>query len=107
MLNSSKGQPAAPNAPWPHPQHMNASSDLLFIDPNFFILYSNLQDCDIIDRAIERYKPLFFPPKLFLKSPNQYNSDQVLTSVLIRVSSELCPIYPQLRNDESCKRIQR
>ena len=98
-----QGEPSAPNAPWPHPQQLNASSDYIYIDPNFFILYSNIKNCDIIDKAIQRYKPIFFPPKLSIKSPNRFNDSQVLISILIRITSKECLTYPQLHDDQSCK----
>ncbi|CAF1661930.1 unnamed protein product, partial [Adineta ricciae] len=95
------GKPSAPNAPWPQPQMLNASSDYVYIDPNFFIIYSNLKNCDIIDQALERYKPIFFPPKISLQSPSSFDDSRVLISVLIHIRSRTCAVYPELRDDQS------
>ncbi|CAF1055597.1 unnamed protein product [Rotaria sordida] len=98
-----RGEPSAPNAPWPQPQYLNVSSDYIYIDPEFFIVYSNLKNCDIIDKAIERYKPIFFPPKLSIQTPNIFHENQIFLSVSILVKSKKCHIYPQLHDDQSCK----
>ncbi|CAF0932431.1 unnamed protein product [Rotaria sordida] len=96
-----RGEPSAPNAPWPQPQYLNVSSDYIYIDPEFFIVYSNLKNCDIIDKAIERYKPIFFPPKLSIQIPNIFHEDQIFLSVSILVKSKKCHTYPQLHDDQS------
>ncbi|CAF4188214.1 unnamed protein product, partial [Rotaria sp. Silwood2] len=101
LFEDTFGKPSAPNAPWPQPQYLNASLDYIFIDPEFFIVYSNLKNCDIIDKAIERYKPIFFPPKLSVQTPNRFDENRILLSVFILVQSKKCHIYPQLRDDQS------
>ncbi|CAF1332502.1 unnamed protein product [Adineta steineri] len=96
-----RGTPSAPNAPWPQPQYLNASLDLTYIDPDFFIVYSNLRNCDITDKAIERYQPLFYPPKLTIRSPDTFDDSRVLISVLIEIRSKKCDVYPDLHDDQS------
>ncbi|UJR26453.1 hypothetical protein I4U23_007783 [Adineta vaga] len=96
-----RGKPSAPNAPWPEPQKLNASSDYIFIDPDFFIIYSNLKNCDIIDKALERYKPIFFPRKIPIQSPSSFDDDRILISVLINIRSRKCDVYPDLHDDQS------
>ncbi|CAF5215640.1 unnamed protein product, partial [Rotaria magnacalcarata] len=97
------GKPSAPNAPWPQPQYLNASSDYVYIDPNFFVIHSNLKDCDVIDNALQRYKSIFFPPKISIQNPDRLDESRILLSVFILIQSKQCHTYPQLRDDQSCK----
>ncbi|CAF3044132.1 unnamed protein product [Rotaria socialis] len=96
-----KGKPSAPNAPWPQPQYLNASSDYVYIDPNFFVIHSNLKDCDVIDNALQRYKSIFFPPKISIQNPDRLDESRILLSVFILIQSKQCHTYPQLRDDQS------
>ncbi|CAF3327401.1 unnamed protein product [Rotaria sp. Silwood1] len=64
-----KGEHSPPNAIWPHPQQINASNELLYIRPHAIMIHSNIQTCDIITKAIQRYEPIFFPPKLSMRDP--------------------------------------
>lgn len=81
---------------------MNASVDYIYIDPEFFDVYSNLKHCDVINEAIGRYKPIFFPPKLSIETPDRLDHTRILLSVIIIVESKKCNAYPQLRDDQSC-----
>lgn len=84
---------------------MNASLEHVYIDQNFFIIYSNIKNCDVIDKALERYRPIFFPPKLVIENPYKFDDSQILISVLIRIKSKECNLYPQLHDDQSCKKL--
>ncbi|CAF4499745.1 unnamed protein product [Rotaria socialis] len=59
-----EGKPSPPNAVWPHPQQITISNDVLYIRPHDLKIDSNIRSCDIIAKAIQRYEPIFFPPKL-------------------------------------------
>jgi hypothetical protein len=98
-----QGQRSAPNAVWPHPQQITLSNDTLFIRPRDLMVYSNMESCDIIARAIERYQPLFFPPKLDMQQPPA-DGDKVLQSLTLTLRGDTqCPKYIQLDSDESCE----
>ena len=67
------------------------------------MVYSNMESCDIIASAIERYQPLFFPPKLDMQQP-PVDGDKVLQSLTLTLrGSTLCPKHIQLDSDESCE----
>ncbi|CAF5189452.1 unnamed protein product, partial [Rotaria magnacalcarata] len=52
-----KGKRSPPNAIWPHPQEIQISNDLLYIRPGHIMISSNMEPCDIIAKAIQRYQP--------------------------------------------------
>ncbi|CAF4685422.1 unnamed protein product, partial [Rotaria socialis] len=64
-----RGKPSPPNAVWPHPQQITISNDVLYIRPHDLKIDSNIRSCDIIAKAIQRYEPIFFPPKLAMNLP--------------------------------------
>ena len=67
------------------------------------MVYSNMESCDIIASAIERYQPLFFPPKLDMQQPPA-DGDKVLQSLTLTLRGDTqCPKYIQLDSDESCE----
>ncbi len=88
---------------WPHPQQINASSDLLYIYPKNLTIHSNIQSCDIIAKAIERYQPLLFPPKLPMNQPPP-NATNILQSLTLNILDNLqCEQYIQLNSSETCQ----
>ncbi|CAF1110759.1 unnamed protein product [Rotaria sordida] len=96
-----KGKRSPPNAVWPHPQQINISNDLLYIRPNDLAVYSNLQTCDIIAKAIERYKPIFFPPTLDMKQPSS-NMENILQNLTLNVKGNIqCEKYIELNSNEA------
>ena len=100
-----KGKQAAPNAVWPHPQQMNVSHELLYLRPNDLLVYSNLQTCDIIGKAIERYKPIFFPPNFDFNSPPAITQNILQNLTLNVVGNKSCEKYIELNSNEACKSI--
>lgn len=82
---------------------MNASLDLLYIHPNNLPIYSNLLTCDIISKAIERYKPIFFPPTFDLQHPPT-NTEKILKNVTMNVRANgQCENHIELDSNEACK----
>jgi hypothetical protein len=67
------------------------------------MIYSNIQTCDIIAKAIDRYQPLFFPPTLYMREPPS-DADNILQSLTLNILNDVhCESYIQLDSDESCK----
>lgn len=82
---------------------MNISNDLLYIRPNSLVVNSNIESCDIISKAIERYKPILFPPTLTMNSPPS-NSENVLESLTLNINGNVeCEKYIDLNSNEACK----
>jgi hypothetical protein len=98
-----KGKRSAPNAIWPHPQKMNISNDLLYIRPNELMIYSNFQTCDIIAKAIERYKPIFFPPTFDMHQPPSDTENILQNLTLNIIGNNQCEKYIELKSNEACK----
>ncbi|CAF2083000.1 unnamed protein product [Rotaria magnacalcarata] len=98
-----KGQPSPPNAVWPHPQQMTVSDDLLYIRPHDLKIDSNIRSCDIIAKAIQRYEPIFFPPKFAMNSPPP-SANNILQSLTLNIpGNSQCEQYIQQNSNESCK----
>lgn len=98
-----KGQPAPPNAVWPHPQKMEVSNDLLYIRPNDLQVNSNIETCDIVAKAIERYRPLFFPPTLDMHQPPA-DAENILQTLTLNVKNNShCEKYIELTSSETCE----
>ncbi len=71
--------------------------------PNNLTIYSNIQTCDIIAKAIQRYKPLFFPPKLAMNGPPS-NTGNILQNLTLNISGNpQCEQYIQQTSNETCK----
>lgn len=67
------------------------------------MIYSNIQTCDIIANAIERYQPLFFPPALDMREPPT-DANNILQSLTLNIrDNPQCERYIQLNSSESCK----
>jgi hypothetical protein len=82
---------------------MNISNDLLYIRPNDLTIYSNLQTCDIVAKAIERYKPIFFPPTLDMQQPPA-NTENILQDLALNVKgNSQCEKYIELNSNEACE----
>jgi hypothetical protein len=98
-----KGKRSAPNAVWPHPEQINISNDLLYIRPNDLTIYSNIQSCDIITKAMERYKPIFFPPALEMRQPPS-GTESILRNLTLNIKGNLqCEKYIELNSNEACE----
>ncbi|CAF3928629.1 unnamed protein product, partial [Rotaria sordida] len=96
-----KGERSPPNAVWPHPQQITTSNDLLYIRPHDIMIYSNIQTCDIIAKAIERYKPIFFPPKLSMLQPPS-DANNILQSLTLNIrDNSPCEEYIQQNSNET------
>ena len=100
---SLQGQRSAPNAVWPHPQQIALSNDSIFLRPHDLEIFSNIQTCDIISKAIDRYDPLLFPPKLNLRQPPS-DDVSILQSLTLNIREDpQCETYIQQTSDESCQ----
>ena len=87
---------------WPHPQQISASLDLLYIRPHDLTIFSNMATCDIIAKAIERYDPLLFPPKLTMHAPPS-SADNILQSLSLNIhDGGQCEQYIQQTSNETC-----
>ncbi|CAF0755837.1 unnamed protein product [Rotaria sordida] len=96
-----KGERSPPNAVWPHPQQITTSNDLLYIRPHDIMVHSNIQTCDIIAKAIERYKPIFFPPKLSMLQPPS-DANNILQSLTLNIrDNSPCEEYIQQNSNET------
>ncbi|CAF0888569.1 unnamed protein product [Adineta ricciae] len=95
------GKLAPPNVVWPHPQKMEVSNDLLYIRPNDLQVDSNIETCDIVAKAIERYKPLFFPPTLDMHQPPA-DAENILQTLTLNVKNKSqCEKYIELTSSEA------
>ncbi|CAF3359119.1 unnamed protein product [Rotaria sp. Silwood1] len=95
------GERSPPNAVWPHPQQINASNELLYIRPHAIIIHSNIQTCDIITKAIQRYEPIFFPPKLSMRDPPS-GVNNILQNLTLNIrDNPQCEQYIQHDSNET------
>ncbi|CAF4382688.1 unnamed protein product, partial [Rotaria sordida] len=63
--------------------------------------HSNIQTCDIIAKAIERYKPIFFPPKLSMLQPPS-DANNILQSLTLNIrDNSPCEEYIQQNSNET------
>ncbi|CAF0721882.1 unnamed protein product [Rotaria sp. Silwood1] len=96
-----KGEHSPPNAIWPHPQQINASNELLYIRPHAIMIHSNIQTCDIITKAIQRYEPIFFPPKLSMRDPPS-GVNNILQNLTLNIrDNPQCEQYIQQNSNEA------
>ena len=93
-----QGFVAAPGAPWPHPRVWRNSTKAHVIEVTNLDFTYNLDTCDIIRAAIQRYKTIF---KLY----SRYSAKAGIRNVRIDVRSGTCEKYPHGNMDESCKAI--
>ncbi|XP_064478688.1 beta-hexosaminidase subunit beta-like isoform X2 [Ornithodoros turicata] len=54
------GERAVPGSPWPAPQNWNTSNRQLILDPDTFYVTSNADTCDVIAKAMGRYRNIIF-----------------------------------------------
>ncbi|CAF2127838.1 unnamed protein product [Rotaria magnacalcarata] len=97
-----KGKRSPPNAIWPHPQEIQISNDLLYIRPGHIMISSNMEPCDIIAKAIPRYQPVFFPPKLTMHQPPADTSNILRSLTLNVLDNPQCEQYIQYNSNETC-----
>ncbi|CAF3225488.1 unnamed protein product [Rotaria socialis] len=96
-----EGKPSPPNAVWPHPQQITISNDVLYIRPHDLKIDSNIRSCDIIAKAIQRYEPIFFPPKLAMNLPPS-SANNILQSLTLNIPGNAqCEQYIQQNSNES------
>lgn len=83
---------------------MTVSTDLLFIRPNGLTVNSNFISCDIVSKAIERYKPIFFPPTLDMRTVPT-DTDNVLQELILNIkgNNTQCEKYIETHSNEACK----
>ena len=75
----------------------------MYIRPNDLRVYSNLQNCDIIAKAIERYKSIFFPPTFNMSQPMS-DTWNILQNLTLKVVDNVqCEQYIELDSNEACK----
>lgn len=67
------------------------------------MVFSNLQTCDIIEKAIERYKPIFFPPILDMHHPPADTQNILQNLTLNVVGNNQCEKYIELNSNEACE----
>ncbi|XP_054156578.1 beta-hexosaminidase subunit alpha-like [Oppia nitens] len=62
---------------WPYPQHVKLDEDYLTVDPNEFnIILKASGKCDLLEKAIQRYRKLYF-----LEDCSLVNSDVVVDTI--------------------------
>ena len=67
------------------------------------MIYTNIQSCDIIAKAMDRYEPLFFPPTLVMHDPPS-DAENVLQSLTLNIrDTTQCDRYIQQSSNETCK----
>jgi hypothetical protein len=67
------------------------------------MIYSNIDTCDIISKAIQRYQPLFFPPKLSMRGPPS-SAENILQHLTLNIhDNPQCEQYITLNSNETCK----
>ncbi|XP_022693949.1 beta-hexosaminidase subunit beta-like [Varroa jacobsoni] len=65
-----EGTPSPPGSPWPMPQTYRPEPKQLQINPDTFDIRSDEICCDVIEKAIKRYKKVIFPLKQSPKPGN-------------------------------------
>ncbi|CAF5047457.1 unnamed protein product, partial [Rotaria sp. Silwood1] len=65
------------------------------------IIHSNIQTCDIITKAIQRYEPIFFPPKLSMRDPPS-GVNNILQNLTLNIrDNPQCEQYIQHDSNET------
>lgn len=75
----------------------------MYIRPNELSVYSNLEGCDIIEKSIERYKPILFPPALDMNQPPVDTENILQNLTLIIKGNNQCEKYIELNSSEACE----
>jgi hexosaminidase len=88
---------------WPLPWSINYSNNVsLSIDPSTFQFNSWQSGCEIIDKALQRYKKLSFPGnKNSTKSQSYASKSNSIASLTVTVKRGCTTDYPQFGDDES------
>ncbi|XP_064616416.1 beta-hexosaminidase subunit beta-like isoform X2 [Liolophura sinensis] len=91
-----QGQRWPPGSPWPLPLQWRHSPLLLTINPSNFPMVTDLESCDVIDKALHRYRGLLF------QNPNVTEDKNlpVLPKLRVHISSRVCGLYPKQDTDE-------
>lgn len=102
----SKGNAAAPGSPWPLPNSWTKSENIVAIaSKELFSYVSIVNDCGILNRALQRYSWEFLFRNLSVVPANNL---AVLSKIEVEIaagSENLCETYPQLDTDleyEAC-----
>lgn len=107
--------------PWPKPQTFHTSPETLFVIKRLSVR-KNLTNCDVLTKAVKRYKDIIFSCHnldfvnnlLNVKNADFKFTDPRLNFEYIQSQLELsrlylevalCPYYPSLSSDESCKYV--
>jgi hexosaminidase len=95
-----EGTPAEPGAPWPLPQQWTTLPDMTTLNPNKLNLTSNLNNCDVIDKAFDRYRKLFILDAAGVLDPSLTT---VVTELRINIEDERCDsgYYPTVKDNET------
>ena len=59
------------------------------------------KECDIIEENFKLYTNILFPPKI-LANPAVFKNDKQIKELTFEISTDLCPLYPNIEMDESC-----
>ncbi|XP_041369496.1 beta-hexosaminidase subunit beta-like [Gigantopelta aegis] len=92
-----KGERSPPGSPWPLPAQWSKGSENRTLDPRTFTITSDLDKCDIIDKAIDRYSDIVFGDVQWSVAPHL----ESLKGLEIKVLDKTCTGYPQIHMDES------
>jgi hexosaminidase len=85
---------------WPLPKTLNYNNESLAIDPSAFLFNSWKPGCEILDKALQRYKKLSFPG--YGNSSKHFTSKaNSIASVTITLKNGCTSEYPQFNMDES------
>ena len=109
--NVHKHAASSQGMPWPAPQTMDQTAELIHINAENFKFYATQQKCDILDAAFVRYRSLTFASrpgneKLYFTPKRQLRVNDILPlNVLAVTVKEPCQnkAFPTLSSDESCK----
>lgn len=104
----NQGNESPPGTPWPMPRNMsNSSPNLIYLKKSSFRFETDMDDdCDIIEKNVEHYKNILFPPKIYEEEAIQ-DHDNLLNRIRILIDDDGCPEYPGDGMDESCNRDNR
>lgn len=96
------GNESPPGTPWPMPRNMtNSSPNLIYLKKSSFRFETDMDDdCDIIEKNVEHYKNILFPPKIYDEEAIQ-DHDNLLNRIRILIDDDGCPEYPGDGMDES------
>ncbi|KAM3728890.1 Beta-hexosaminidase subunit beta [Dirofilaria immitis] len=97
---------------WPQPQYITISNESMIVNSETFTFISTIGHCEVIDKAIIRYRKRLFDKKQFNneKKIKQQEAkvmtdknDEILSNLTISVDEGCSDRFPQLGMDESYK----